>query len=87
MGQATNVLDAFDVEVFIFQSNLQIEVVKVIKPFLQFLKVYDQHQVHNMLVIMLDACFKSLHVVENYVGHGVVFVLFLSMMQMQQSLC
>jgi hypothetical protein len=41
MGQATNVLDAFDVEVFIFQSNLQIEVVKVIKPFLQFLKVYD----------------------------------------------
>jgi hypothetical protein len=43
MGKATNVLDAFDVEVFIFQSNLQVEVVKVIKPFLQFLKVYDQH--------------------------------------------
>jgi hypothetical protein len=43
MGKATNVLDTLDVEVFIFQSNLQVEVVEVIKPFLQFLKVYDQH--------------------------------------------
>jgi len=43
MGKTTNVLDAFDVEVFIFQNNLQVEVVKVIKPFLQFLKVYNQH--------------------------------------------
>jgi hypothetical protein len=42
MGKANNVLDAFDIEFFIFQSNLQVEVIKVIKPFLQFLKVYDQ---------------------------------------------
>ncbi len=35
--------DAFDVEIFIFQNNMQGEVVKVIKPFLQFLKVYDAH--------------------------------------------
>jgi hypothetical protein len=34
MGKATNVLDAFDVEVFIFQNKLQVEIVKLIKPFL-----------------------------------------------------
>jgi hypothetical protein len=46
VGQAINVfdvLDAFDVEFIIFQNNMQIEVVKVIKPFLQFLQAYDSH--------------------------------------------
>jgi hypothetical protein len=42
----------------------------MIKSFLQFLQAYDGHQVHNMLAIMFDPCFKSLKVVENYVGHG-----------------
>jgi hypothetical protein len=40
------------------------EVLKVIKPFLQFLKSFDSDQIHNML----DPCVKSLPVVENYVG-------------------
>jgi hypothetical protein len=40
MGQAIIV---FDVEILIFQNNMWHEVVKVIKPFLQFLKVYDAH--------------------------------------------
>jgi hypothetical protein len=62
-----HVFDAFDVEVFIFQNIMWVEGVKVVKPFLQFLKVYDLHQVHNMLAIMFDPCFKF---VENYVGHG-----------------
>jgi len=47
-----------------------IEVVKVIKPFLQFLQAYDSQQVHNMLALMFDPRFKYLKVVENYVGHG-----------------
>jgi len=34
------------------------------------LKVYDLHQVHNMFAITCDLHFKSLQVVENYVGHG-----------------
>ncbi len=42
----------------------------MIKKFLQFLKAYDLHQVHNMLTIMFDPCFKSLQFVDNYVGCG-----------------
>jgi hypothetical protein len=67
---ATDALDDFDVKVLIFQNNMWSKVVKVIKPFLQFLQAYDGHQVHNMLVIMFDPCFKSLKVGENYVGCG-----------------
>jgi hypothetical protein len=73
VGHVTNVfdaLDAFDVKLIIFQNNMRIEVLKVIKPFLQFLQAYDSHQVHNTLTVMLDPRFKSLRVVENYVGHG-----------------
>jgi hypothetical protein len=44
--------------------------VKVVKPFITFLKSYDANQVHNMLVIMLDLQFKHLHVVKNYVNQG-----------------
>ncbi len=46
MGHATNVfdaLDAFDVELIIFQNNMWAKVVKVIKPFLYFLQAYDSH--------------------------------------------
>jgi hypothetical protein len=42
----------------------------VIKVFLEFLRSFDTQHVHNMMVIMLDQCFKALHVVENLVGHG-----------------
>jgi hypothetical protein len=73
-------LDAFDIKLIIFQNNVQVEVVKVIKPFLQFLQAYDSHQMHNMFALMLDLKFKSLKVVENYVGHGDVSVLLQSMM-------
>ncbi len=34
MEQVTNVIDAFDVTVFIFQNNMQTKIIKVIKPFL-----------------------------------------------------
>jgi hypothetical protein len=36
-------LDAFDTQLINFKNNLDIEVVKVIKPFLQFLQAYDSH--------------------------------------------
>ncbi len=42
----------------------------MIKVFLEFLRSFDTQHVHNMMVIMLDQCFKALHVVENLVGHG-----------------
>jgi hypothetical protein len=43
---------------------------KVFKHFLNFLKTFDSCQVHNMLALMLDPHFKSLWVVESFVGHG-----------------
>jgi len=47
MGKVTKVFYPFDVEELIFQNNMWVGVVKMIKPFLQFLKVYDSHHVHN----------------------------------------
>jgi len=46
VGHAIDVfdsLDAFDIELNIFENNMQVEVVKVIKPFLQILQAYDSH--------------------------------------------
>jgi hypothetical protein len=43
---------------------------KVLKHLLEFLKAFDSHQVHNMLALILDPCFKSLRVVESFVGHS-----------------
>jgi hypothetical protein len=45
---------------------MQLDVIKIIKPFLEFFKPFDAVQVHNMIAmitIMLDPCFKVLHVV------------------------
>ncbi len=42
----------------------------MIKFFLEILRSFDTGHVHNMMVIMLDQCFKALHIVENLVGCG-----------------
>ncbi len=47
-------LDQFDSNFISFQRKMQKEVVKVLKPFLQFLIFFNANQVHNMLAIMLD---------------------------------
>ncbi len=65
-----NVLDPFDYKVFLFQNNMRAQIFKVIKPCLCFLIVYDPHQVHNMLALMFHPRFKSLQILENYVGWG-----------------
>jgi hypothetical protein len=49
---------------------MQQEIIKVIIPFFLFLTTFDPQNVHNMFVIMLDPHFKSLRIMENYVGHG-----------------
>jgi hypothetical protein len=55
-------------------------VVKVIKPFLEFLKSFDVREAHNMMAIMLDPCFRALRIMENLVGHGMQSNWHLSMM-------
>jgi hypothetical protein len=42
----------------------------MIKPCLYFLIPYDLYQFHNMFALMFHPCFKSLQVLENYVGWG-----------------
>jgi hypothetical protein len=44
------------------------KVIKVIKPFLKFLKYFDAQWVQNMFAFMLDIGFKVLCFVENLVG-------------------
>lgn len=60
--------DLFDVELHTLNKNMWHEVIKVLKPFLEFLKTFDSYQVHNMLALILDPCFKFLQVVEIFVG-------------------
>jgi hypothetical protein len=62
--------DPFEAKILLQQKNMWLEVIKIIKPFLEFLKSFDVGHVHNMVVIMLDPCFKALHIVEKLVGCG-----------------
>jgi hypothetical protein len=54
MDFETNPLDGkeifnlFDVDLSMLNKNMQQKVVKLIKPFPEFLKTFDSHQVHNM---------------------------------------
>ncbi len=62
--------DPFDLKVLLLQSNIQLEVIKAIKDFLGFIKLFDAQQAYNMMAIMLDLYFKLLCVVKNLVGCG-----------------
>jgi hypothetical protein len=62
--------DSFENEILVLHKNMRLEVIKVIKPFLQFLKTFDGGRDHNLMAIMLDLHFKSLRIVEDLLGHG-----------------
>ncbi len=64
------IFDLFDVEVFFLHNSMWLELIKVIKPFLKFLKSFDAQYAHNMMAIMLDPCFKVSHIMEYLVGSG-----------------
>ncbi len=70
LGDGFEILDEFDLKLLTLQKNMWQEISKEIRPFLLFLKLFDPHNVHNMLAIMLDPCFKYLRIVKNYVGCG-----------------
>jgi hypothetical protein len=54
------ILDEFDLELLTLQKKCNKKSLKVIRPFLLFLKTFDLRNVHNMITIMLEPCFKSL---------------------------
>jgi hypothetical protein len=46
------------------------KVMAILVPFLSFATTYIPNKAHNMLVLMLDTCFKCLNVVKAFVGRA-----------------
>ncbi len=51
-----------------FASNIRSKVFGVLDSFLLFKRTYDEKNTHNMLALMCDPRFKSLHLVSSYVS-------------------
>jgi myosin-crossreactive antigen len=63
-------------ELFLLASNIRREVINVLDSFLSFFKKYENMKAHNVIFLMLDPRFKSLHIISSFVRkeQGVVFV-------------
>jgi len=55
-------------ELFLLTSNIRREVISVLDSFHSFLKVYDKRKTHNMISLMLNHRYKSLHIISSFVG-------------------
>ncbi len=51
-------------------ANMWLQVAIVLKPFLDFMDSFKLFKTHDVLVLMLDLCFKDLSLVGDYVGHA-----------------
>jgi hypothetical protein len=49
-------------------SNIKNEVIQVLNFFLSFLKKYEERKAHNMLSLMLDPRFETLHLVSSLIS-------------------
>jgi hypothetical protein len=54
-------------ELYLLIFNIRKEVTNVLDSFLSFLKVYHKKKTHNMIFLMLDPRYKSLHIVSSFV--------------------
>jgi hypothetical protein len=63
-------------ELSLLTSNIRREVINVLDFFLSFLSIYDKRKGHNMIFLMLNPRYKSLHIVLSFVGkvQGVALV-------------
>jgi len=63
-------------ELSLLAFNIRKEVINVLNFFLSFLKKYENRKAHNMISLMLDPRFMSLHIVSSFVGReqGVVLI-------------
>jgi hypothetical protein len=55
-------------ELICLASNIRTKVCGVLNSFLSFLKKINERKTHNMLALMLDLRFKSLHLVFSFIG-------------------
>jgi hypothetical protein len=51
-----------------FALNIKFEVFWILDSFLSFMRTYNEKKAHNMLALMFDLRFKSLHLVSSYVS-------------------
>jgi hypothetical protein len=51
-------------------ANMRLQVAIVLGPFLDSMDFFKLFKTYNMLVLMLDPCFKDLSLVGDYVGHA-----------------
>jgi len=63
----------YELEEFIFGVKRQ--VLKVLLPFISFMHGFQKMKDHNMLVLMLDPKYKSMHLVITYLGHEAIAIL------------
>ncbi len=62
------VREDFEFELGALRVCTMVEIQVVLAPFLAFASTYNASKAHNMLALMLDSHFKSLDVVETFVG-------------------
>ena len=66
--QAAIRLDIFDSKLLMLTARMREQVVRVLAPFLSFMRVYNPSSAHNMLALMLDPRHKELALVGSYLG-------------------
>jgi hypothetical protein len=59
----------FESQLLVFRLRMLNQVVSIITPFLVFANSHIPTKVHNMLAIMLDPLFKSLKIIQEFVGN------------------
>lgn len=70
VSSGPKIFEQFESKILLFHKNMQLEIMKVIISFLEFLKSFDTRRVHHMMGIMLNPHFKLLPIMEILVEHG-----------------
>jgi len=55
----SEVFEPFEVEILLLHNNMWLEVIRMIKPFLDFLKSFDALQNYNMMVHYVGPMFQG----------------------------
>jgi hypothetical protein len=55
-------------ELSLLASNIRREVINMLNSFLSFLKKHENKKFHNMIFLLLDPRFKSLHIIFSFIG-------------------
>ena len=66
--RATIRLDTFDSKLLMLTTRMREQGVRVLAPFLSFMRIYDPFSAHNMLALMLDPHHKEFALVGSYLG-------------------